>query len=53
MSVIAPWSLNLDKDIDIMIHAMQEDHNLPPDLLLGPGVGDPLGTDSADAGHFA
>jgi hypothetical protein len=33
--------------------AVQEHHDLPNDLLLGPGVGDPLGTDSADAGHLA
>jgi hypothetical protein len=32
---------------------VQEHHDLPNDLLLGPGVGDPLGTDSADAGHLA
>src|SRR5208282_3551771 len=33
--------------------AMKEDHNLPDDLLLGPGVGDPLGPNDADAGHLA
>ena len=33
--------------------AMQEDHDLPHDLLLGPCPGDPLGTHRADAGHLA
>ena len=33
--------------------AMKEDHDLPDDLLLGPGVGDPLGPNHANAGHFA
>ena len=29
--------------------AVQEDHDLPDDLLLGPGVGDALGANRADA----
>ena len=29
--------------------AVQEDHDLPDDLLLGPGVRDPLGPNRADA----
>ena len=33
--------------------AVQEDHDLPHDLLLGPGVGDALGAHRADAGHLA
>ena len=33
--------------------AVQEDHDLAHDLLLGPGVGDALGADRADAGHLA
>ena len=33
--------------------AMKENHNLPDDLLLGPGVGDSLGPNGADAGHLA
>ena len=33
--------------------AVQEDHDLPDDLLLGPGVRDPLGPDGADARHLA
>jgi hypothetical protein len=32
---------------------MQEDHDLPHDLLLGPRAGDPLGAHRADAGHLA
>ena len=33
--------------------AVQEDHDLPDDLLLGPGVRDPLGSNRADARHLA
>src|SRR5205085_3930540 len=33
--------------------AMQEDHDLPHDLLLGPCAGDPLRAHRADAGHLA
>src|SRR6202035_1818651 len=33
--------------------AMQEDHDLPHDLLLGPGAGDALGAHGADAGYLA
>ena len=33
--------------------AVQEDHDLADDLLLGPGVGDALGAHRADAGHLA
>jgi hypothetical protein len=33
--------------------AVQEDHDLPHDLLLGPGAGDALGAQRADAGHLA
>ena len=33
--------------------AVQEDHDLADDLLLGPGVGDPFGANGADAGHLA
>ena len=33
--------------------AVQEDHDLPDDLLLGPGAGDALGAHRADAGHLA
>ena len=33
--------------------AMKEDHDLPDDLLLGPGVGDPLGPNRANARHLA
>ena len=33
--------------------AVQEDHDLAHDLLLGPGVGDALGAHRADAGHLA
>ena len=32
--------------------AVQEDHDLPDDLLLGPGVRDPLGPNRADAGDL-
>jgi len=32
--------------------AVQEDHDLPHDLLLGPGTGDPLGAHGADTGHL-
>ena len=32
---------------------MQEDHDLPDDLLLGPGVRDALGPNRADACHLA
>ena len=32
--------------------AVQEDHDLADDLLLGPGVGDPLGAHGTDAGHL-
>ena len=32
--------------------AVQKDHDLPHDLLFGPGAGDPLGSYGADAGHF-
>ena len=33
--------------------AVQEHHDLADDLLLGPGVGDPLRPHPADAGHLA
>ena len=33
--------------------AVQEDHDLAHDLLLGPGAGDALGAHRADAGHLA
>ena len=33
--------------------AVQENHDLPHDLLLRPGVGNALGADSADAGYLA
>ena len=33
--------------------AVQEDHDLPHDLLLGPGADDALGPHGADAGHLA
>ena len=33
--------------------AVQEDHDLAHDLLLGPGVGDPLRPHRADPGHLA
>ena len=33
--------------------AMKEDHDLPDDLLLGPGVGDALGPNRANARHLA
>ena len=33
--------------------AVKEDHDLPHDLLLGPGVRDPLGPNHADARHLA
>ena len=33
--------------------AVKEDHDLPDDLLLGPGVRDPLGPNRADARHLA
>ena len=33
--------------------AVQEDHDLPDDLLLGPGVRDALGSNRADARHLA
>ena len=33
--------------------AVQEDHDLAHDLLLGPGAGDALGAHGADAGHLA
>jgi hypothetical protein len=33
--------------------AVQEDHDLPHDLLFGPCAGDPLGPHRADAGHLA
>src|SRR5665213_2434765 len=33
--------------------AVQEDHDLPHDLLLGPGVGDPFGSDRTDARDLA
>ena len=33
--------------------AVQEDHDLANDLLLGPGIGDALGADRADAGHLS
>ena len=33
--------------------AVQEHHDLPHNLLLGPGVGDPLRPHPADAGHLA
>ena len=33
--------------------AVKEDHDLPDDLLLGPGVRDPLGPNCADARHLA
>jgi hypothetical protein len=33
--------------------AVQEDHNLPDDLLLGPGIRDPFGSNRANARHLA
>ena len=33
--------------------AVQKHHDLPDDLLLGPGVGDAFGAHPADAGHLA
>ena len=33
--------------------AVQEDHDLPDDFLLGPGVRDPFGSNRANAGHLA
>ena len=44
-----------DADRACGAHAMavQEDHDLPHDLLLGPGTGDALGAHRADAGHLA
>ena len=33
--------------------AMKENHNLPDDPLLGPGVRDPLGSNLANARHLA
>src|SRR5208337_1588520 len=33
--------------------AMKEKHDLPDDLLLGPGIRDPLGPNCANARHFA
>ena len=44
-----------DADRACGAHAMavQEDHDLPHDLLLGPGAGDALGAHRADAGHLA
>jgi hypothetical protein len=33
--------------------AVQEDHDLPDNLLLGPGVRDPLGSNRANARHLA
>ena len=33
--------------------AVQEDHDLADDLLLGPGIGDALGAHGADAGHLS
>ena len=33
--------------------AVKEDHDLPDDLLLGPGVRDPFGSNRADARHLA
>jgi hypothetical protein len=33
--------------------AVQEDHDLPHDLLLGPGIGDALGAHWPDAGDLA
>jgi hypothetical protein len=33
--------------------AVKKDHNLPDDLLLGPGVSDPLGSNRANAHHLA
>jgi hypothetical protein len=33
--------------------AVQEDHDLPDNLLLGPSAGDALGAHRADAGHLA
>ena len=32
--------------------AVKEDHDLPDDLLLGPGVRDPFGSNRADAGDL-
>ena len=32
--------------------AVKEDHDLPDDLLLGPGVRDPFGPNRADARHL-
>ena len=33
--------------------AVKEDHDLPDDLLFGPGVCDPLGSNHTDARHLA
>ena len=33
--------------------AVKEDHYLPDNLLLGPGVRDPFGSNRANAGHLA
>jgi hypothetical protein len=33
--------------------AVKKDHDLPDDLLLGPSVRDPFGSDRADARHLA
>jgi hypothetical protein len=33
--------------------AVQEDHDLANNLLLGPGIGDALGAHGADAGHLS
>ena len=32
---------------------MKKDHDLPDDLLLGPGVRDPFGSNGADPRHLA
>jgi hypothetical protein len=32
---------------------VKEDHDLPNDLLLGPSVREPLGSNCADARHLA
>jgi hypothetical protein len=33
--------------------SVKEDHDLPDDLLLGPSVRDPFGSNRADARHLA
>ncbi len=44
---------NADRSGRAYAVAVQEDHDLPHDLLLGPGTGDPLGAHRVDTGHLA